>query len=225
MNDNRKLLWLSLMCIFALPVVNITYGGNTNEIHTPVSRQGNQVAPIVFLEGHINNKNDDIAEYINNLHEAKETLTNIDELEHEVNVKKEQAKIEQIQMEEVKAKEEKDYKDVTLTLTFYTGLESENGKGRAYMNAISGKLVGGQSIAMPRDIPFGSTIDIEGYGSRICDDRGSKKYIKWLNSEKTHMKVDLYIAPNKGESDKQYWKRVNNMGVIKGVKAKLYIKE
>ena len=46
------------------------------------------------------------------------------------------------------------------------------------------------------------------------------------------MKVDLYIARNKDEEgsynkkakDAKYKKRVNDMGVIKDVKAKLYIK-
>ena len=183
---------------------------STNDSHT---------TPIVFWEEHMADKNQDIIEYINDLNQARKELGSTLELEHEVAIKKEQVKLEQVQEEK-----EKDYQDVTLTISFYTALESENGKGRANMNAIGGTLTPNQSIAVPRDIPFGSVLEIEGYGKRVCDDRGSKKYIKWLDNEKTHMKVDLYIARNKGENDRQYWKRVNALGIVKDVKAKLYIK-
>ena len=219
MNYSRRLLWLFLV-VYIILVLTTVLKKNATTAQTQKSTNSSHTSPIVFLEEHMADKNKDIVEYIETLNHAKKELNSTLELEHEVGIKKEQVKLEQVQ-----AEEEKDYQDVTLTISFYTALESENGKGRANMNAIGGTLVANQSIAMPRDIPFGSILEIEGYGKRVCDDRGSKKYIKWLNDEKTHMKVDLYIARNKDESNKQYWKRVNDMGVIKDVKAKLYIKE
>lgn len=180
------------------------------EIDTP--------SPIVYLQEYMKNRNKDIVEYIQIWQQARADLMDASILQSEIDMIKQWA-IEHGD----RSNNLKNYKDVTLTITFYTSLESENGKGRANMNAIGGKLVANQSIAAPRDIPFGSVLEIEGYGNRIVDDRGSKKYIKWLNSEKTHMKVDLYVARNSGETDSQYWQRVNNMGVIKNVKAKLYI--
>lgn len=218
MNYSRRLLWL-LLGIYIILVLITMLKKNVSIAQTTKEANDNHTTPIVFLEEHMADKNKDIIEYMDDLNRARKELNSILELEHEVAIKREQAKLEQVQ-----AEKEKDYQDVTLTISFYTALESENGKGRANMNAIGGELTPNQSIAMPRDIPFGSILEIEGYGERVCDDRGSKKYIKWLNDDKTHMKVDLYIAPKKGESNKQYWERVNNMGVIKGVKAKLYIK-
>lgn len=218
MNYSRRLLWLFLVIYIILVLTNVLKK-NVSIAQTTKETNDNHTTPIVFLEEHMADKNKDIIEYMDNLNQARKELNSTLELEHEVAIKKEQITLEQAQEEK-----EKDYQDVTLTISFYTALESENGKGRANMNAIGGTLMANQSIAMPRDIPFGSILEIEGYGKRVCDDRGSKKYIRWLNDEKTHMKVDLYIARNKGESNKQYWKRVNDMGVIKDVKAKLYIK-
>lgn len=213
MNYSRRLLWL-LLVIYIILIFTTVLKKNTITAQTQKSTNNNHTSAIVFLEEHMADKNQDIIEYMDSLNQTRKELNNTLELEHEVNIKKEQ----------IQKTQEKDYKEVTLTLTFYTGLESENGKGMAYMNARGGKLIANQSIAVPRDIPFGSVLEIEGYNKRTVDDRGSKKYIKWLNDDKTHMKVDLYIARNKGESDKKYWKRVSDMGVIKDVKAKLYIK-
>jgi len=222
MNYNRRLPWLFLVVCVVITFAT-TLQKDEAVAQTQKSTETIRVTPIVFLEEHIANRNRDVYKFIEDLNRSKEEQILEEELrlKNEIKIKKELA-LKKKDIEEIEPV--KDYQDVTLTISFYTALESENGKGRANMNAIGGKLVANQSIAVPRDIPFGSILEIEGYGKRVCDDRGSKKYIKWLNDEKTHMKVDLYIARNKGESDSQYWKRVNALGIVRDVKAKLYIK-
>ena len=76
-------------------------------------------------------------------------------------------------------------------------------------------------IAVPRSIPFGSKIILEGV-EYIATDTGNPKYICEL-SDGT-LRVDVFIERQFGESDYQYEKRVNNMGVKK-ITGELYIKE
>ena len=154
MNDNRRLLWL-LLAIYIILIFTNVLKKDTTTAQMQKSTNSNHTSAIVFLEEHIADKNKDIIEYIYSLNQARKELNSTLELEHKVVIKREQLKLEQDQEEK-----EKDYQDVTLTISFYTALESENGKGRANMNAIGGTLVANQSIAMPRDIPFGSILEI-----------------------------------------------------------------
>lgn len=108
-----------------------------------------------------------------------------------------------------------EYKSVNVVVTFYTSLPSENG-GNTGMNAINGMLKVG-SLSAPKDIPFGTTFIIEGLpadtqtNTFVVDDRGGA--IKWIDSNT--MKLDVYISRKQGESDSEYYKRVNNLGVFK----------
>ncbi|MCD3321124.1 hypothetical protein G8V07_12470 [Clostridium botulinum D/C] len=79
-----------------------------------------------------------------------------------------------------------------IVASHYSGREEENGKGRAYRNAL-GKALTYQTIAVPRNIPLGSLIkliDNEGNSYiKIALDYGSTKHIRWIDSNT--MKVDV----------------------------------
>lgn len=111
--------------------------------------------------------------------------------------------------------EEDSWIEVDLHISYYTDLPIENTPNKETTDAQGNSLVFG-TLATPRDLALGTKFMIEGYDNEfIGRDRGSKKYIKWLNKEKTLMKVDMFIPRNKGESDKTYLKRVDNLGITK----------
>lgn len=97
--------------------------------------------------------------------------------------------------------------NVDAVLTFYTDLPSENG---GYTVTAVGKKHHSKTIAAPKEIPIGTTIDCGRYGKRVVDDRGGA--IKFDSNGR--MKLDVYIARQSGETDEQYYNRVNSMGVI-----------
>lgn len=79
-----------------------------------------------------------------------------------------------------------------ITASHYSGREEENGKGRAYRNAL-GKPLTYETIAVPRNIPLGSLIkliDNEGNSYiKIALDYGSTKHIRWIDNNT--MKIDV----------------------------------
>ena len=97
------------------------------------------------------------------------------------------------------------YKVYTMTLSFYTDLNCENGFGP--ITATGKRLTSGQ-IAN-NQLPFGTKVYIDGHGMKTVEDRGSTRYFN------TVTKVDVFIPRNAGESDSAYWRRVNNMGKVK----------
>lgn len=125
--------------------------------------------------------------------------------------------------EKEKPKENTSYKEVNVRVSFYTSLASENG-GYEGMNAISGKLKLG-SISAPKSVPFGSKISIAemqnhlGITEFTVDDRGGAIFIR---DDGTY-KLDVYVPKKQGESDNEYFKRVNSMGIV-NTKAKIYFK-
>ncbi|MGL4345445.1 MAG: hypothetical protein ACRCTE_09625 [Cellulosilyticaceae bacterium] len=99
-------------------------------------------------------------------------------------------------------------------ISFYTGLAIENG-GYTETNALGSPLQIG-SLAAPLDIPFGTEFFIQDLPVDIptsrftVDDRGGA--IKRIHSKK--IKLDVYVQRLPGESDEDYFRRVNNLGII-----------
>lgn len=100
----------------------------------------------------------------------------------------------------------RDYDIVTFELTYYTDLASENG-GYANLTASGDKLRTGH--VANNQLPFGTNIYIEGHGVKVVKDRGAKSYFNRVN------RVDVYVPKNAGESDTEYFNRVNAMGRVK----------
>lgn len=151
------------------------------------------------------------------IEEELEEFAGINESKLEQDIKAEEAKKKaeeeaKRKAEEAKKKAEEDAKKKkkNVILTFYTDLESENGKGLSGRNAINGYL-SSSSIAAPKDIPFGTKIELADYGTRYVDDRGGSK-IRVL--EGGTIRLDVFVPRIAGEDDNKYWQRVNNMGVV-----------
>ena len=129
---------------------------------------------------------------------------------------------EQHRIEEEKKRKEQEERDKhkrNFIVTYYGATYNECGNN--HFITASGVPVEEGHIAVPRSIPFGSKIILEGK-EYIATDTGNPKYICEL-SDGT-LRVDVFIERQYGESDYQYEKRVNNMGTKKIV-GELYMKE
>ena len=127
---------------------------------------------------------------------------------------------EQHRQKEKKRKEEEEKLNYrrNFIVTYYGATYNECGNN--HFITASGVPVEEGHIAVPRSIPFGSKIILEGK-EYIATDTGNPKYICEL-SDGT-LRVDIFIERQYGENDYQYEKRVNNMGVKKIV-GELYLK-
>ena len=125
------------------------------------------------------------------------------------------------QEEEKKRKEEEEKLNHrrNFIVTYYGATYNECGNN--HFITASGVPVEEGHIAVPRSIPFGSKIILEG-NEYIATDTGNPKYICEL-SDGT-LRVDVFIERHYGESDYQYEKRVNNMGA-KRIVGELYLKQ
>ena len=123
-------------------------------------------------------------------------------------------------IEERKRKEEEEKLNHrrNFIVTYYGATYNECGNN--HFITASGVPVEEGHIAVPRNIPFGSKIILEGK-EYIATDTGNPKYICEL-SDGT-LRVDVFVGRQYGENDYQYEKRVNNMGVKKIV-GELYLK-
>lgn len=86
-------------------------------------------------------------------------------------------------------------------VTYYTDLNSENGYGA--VNCLGEKLE--HTMIASNYYKLGTKIKIDGVTYEVRD-RGSSRF----NNPK---RLDMFIPRNKGESNSEYYKRVNAMGV------------
>jgi 3D (Asp-Asp-Asp) domain-containing protein len=95
--------------------------------------------------------------------------------------------------------------EVDITLTFYTSLAEENG-GFNGINCIGKKLTSG--TVANNVLPLGTEIYTKEFGTLTVSDRGG-------NNFNTINRLDVYVPREDGESDRDYFIRVNKMGKIK----------
>lgn len=164
----------------------------------------------------INRKIEENEEIINKLETNLNTLEkSVNEIE-KVNLEKTNVEVKETRVidnisyiKNIYSLNDKNVKEVTFHLSFYTNLACENG-GWANLTASGKKLTDG--MVANNHLPFGTKIYIEGYGLKTVEDRGSSKYFD------DETKVDVFVPRLDGETDSQYHKRVNNMGrkTVKG---------
>lgn len=90
-------------------------------------------------------------------------------------------------------------------LTYYTDLAVENSTKYGGVNCRGEKLTEGMIASNFYEL--GTKIVIDGVTYEVSD-RGSSRF---SNSKR----LDVFIPRNQGESNREYYKRVNNMGVRK----------
>ena len=114
---------------------------------------------------------------------------------------------------------EREFIEIDVELSFYTGLACENTPLGA-VDAQGNALIWG-TIAVPRTVSLGTEFSFDNYPDMIftARDRGSVKHIRV--TDKGVYRMDVYCPRKQGESDSAYYKRVNNYGKIK-TKGKLY---
>lgn len=107
------------------------------------------------------------------------TETEVEEVEEP---KKPEAVAEEEEVEEAPSAK-------TFEVTAYTSGEESTGKtpgDESYGVTASGTTVTeGRTVACPSSIPFGTTVDIEGVGERVCEDRGGAI---------TEGRIDVYMS-------------------------------
>lgn len=92
----------------------------------------------------------------------------------------------------------------TFTLSFYTNLPSENG---GYTITASGKSLRFGMVAS-NFYSLGTEIYLNGYGTMTVEDRGGSNF-------NNSYRLDVFIPRRSGESNSEYLRRVNNMGMPK----------
>ncbi|MFW2490132.1 3D domain-containing protein [Clostridium chromiireducens] len=182
-----------LMCSLSFIILFNTYSMSTitpfNALATDVVDEKN-IKPL---------NNDEIQENENplkNLQTEKMELSKLitqKESENEINKKPEEAE-----------KNEPEWKE--FILTFYTSLNSENSSAGPVTCQNKPLTHGGVANNV---IPQNTNIYLEGYGQVTVNDRGSDKYFGVDN------RLDVFIEREPGESDRQYYQRVNSYGVQK----------
>lgn len=95
--------------------------------------------------------------------------------------------------------------ELDITLTFYTSLAEENG-GFSGINCIGKKLTSG--TVANNVLPLGTEIYTKEFGTLTVSDRGG-------NNFNTVNRLDVYVPREAGESDRDYFIRVNKMGKVK----------
>ena len=132
-----------------------------------------------------------------------------------------QMRLEEIKLREEEKKRKEEEEKLThqrnFIVTYYGATYNECGNN--HFITASGVPVEEGHIAVPRNIPFGSKIILEGK-EYIATDTGNPKYICEL-SDGT-LRVDVFVRRQYGENDYQYEKRVNNMGTKK-IEGELYL--
>lgn len=95
--------------------------------------------------------------------------------------------------------------ELDITLTFYTSLAEENG-GFNGINCSGKKLTPG--TVANNVLPLGTEIYTKEFGTLTVSDRGGDNF-------DTTNRLDVYVPRKDGESDKDYFTRVNNMGRVR----------
>ena len=86
---------------------------------------------------------------------------------------------------------EKEYKDITVKVTYYTNIDDTLQGGQEDRKGVPLTAHNEPIVAMPSDIPYGSVLDINGIGKfKVVDTGGA---ITWI--DENTCKVDVFI-PN-----------------------------
>lgn len=153
---------------------------------------------------------------IENKVDNKEMVLKTDKYELIVNPIFEKLEKDKIEFEKKKA-EEKRQKELEIQkknepqwqefiLTYYSSMNEENG---GYENTTSqGKKLSRGGVAN-NVIPQNTKIYLEGYGTVTVNDKGSNKHFS------IDTRLDVFVERKLGESDREYARRIEKMGVKK----------
>jgi 3D (Asp-Asp-Asp) domain-containing protein len=115
----------------------------------------------------------------------------------------EKKKAEEIRQKEIDIQKKNEPQWQEFTLTYYSSMNSENGYGAI---TSQGKRLSRGGCAN-NIIPQNTQIYLEGYGTVTVNDKGSNKHFG------IDTRLDVFIEREPEESDRQYAKRIEKMGV------------
>ena len=101
---------------------------------------------------------------------------------------------------------------INIVVTFYTELAEENG-GYAGMTCEAKRLVPGM-VATIDELPLGTILETETFGTLTVADR-MHRGVGLSRCGNYEYPIDMFVARNYGESDYEYKRRVNKMGVVR----------
>ena len=203
MLNNRLVSGIITTTLLLTPTNAVAYANNTVEKVT-FNKINNDNTPTIYDE---------------NYYKLKEEFKTKQNIINRVNERFDKIEEQHRQEEEKKRKEEEEKLNHrrNFIVTYYGATYNECGNN--HFITASGVPVEEGHIAVPRNIPFGSKIILEGK-EYIATDTGNPKYICEL-SDGT-LRVDVFVGRQYGENDYQYEKRVNNMGTKK-IEGELYL--
>lgn len=178
------------------------------------------ILPLVFISPSTITPFPEAKQLIDSKINSNEMVLKTDKLGLLINPIQEKFEKDKIELEKKKAEEEtkkqieeqkKNEPELqTFLLTYYGLLSSECGNTKGI--TASGKRISRGMIASPPQLKFGTKIMIEG-NEYVVEDRGSSKYIK-VNNDGS-IRLDVYLPKIDGESDNEYYKRIQSKGVRK----------
>ena len=196
MLNNRIVSGIITTTLLLTPTNTVAYANNTVEKVT-FNKINNDNTPKIYDENYC---------------KLKEELKTKQNIINRVN-----ERFDKIEEKKRKEEEEKLNHRRNFIVTYYGATYNECGNN--HFITASGVPVEEGHIAVPRNIPFGSKIILEGK-EYIATDTGNPKYICELSDGS--LRVDVFVGRQYGENDYQYEKRVNNMGTKK-IEGELYL--
>ena len=183
MLNNRIVSGIITTTLLLTPTNTVAYANNTVENEVTFNKINNDNTPKIYEE---------------NYHKLKEEFKTKQNIINRVNERFD--KIEE--QHKKKRKEEEESYNIELIFSFYTSLSSENG-GNEGITCTGSKLKYGDLAS-----------NVWGLGTKFKTQSGEIFTIadKGGSHFNSHNRVDCYIPRQIGESDYQYYKRVNNMG-------------
>ena len=202
MLNNRIVSGIITSCLLLTPTNTVSANNNVEKV--TFNKINNDNTPKIYDENYCKLKEE---------FKTKQNIIN------RVNERFDKIEEQRRQEEEKKRKEEEEKLNHrrNFIVTYYGATYNECGNN--HFITASGVPVEEGHIAVPRNIPFGSKIILEGK-EYIATDTGNPKYICEL-SDGT-LRVDVFVGRQYGENDYQYEKRVNNMGTKK-IEGELYL--
>ena len=196
MLNNRIVSGMITSCLLLTPTNTVSASTNV-ENEVTFNKINNDNTPKIYEE---------------NYHKLKEEFKTKQNIINRVN-----ERFDKIEEKRRKEEEKKLNHRRNFIVTYYGATYNECGNN--HFITASGVPVEEGHIAVPRNIPFGSKIILEGK-EYIATDTGNPKYICELSDGS--LRVDVFVGRQYGENDYQYEKRVNNMGTKK-IEGELYL--
>ena len=196
MLNNRIVSGIITSCLLLTPTNTVSASTNV-ENEVTFNKINNDNTPKIYEESYYKLKEE---------FKTKQNITN------RVN-----ERFDKIEEKKRKEEEEKLNHRRNFIVTYYGATYNECGNN--HFITASGVPIEEGHIAVPRNIPFGSKIILEGK-EYIATDTGNPKYICELSDGS--LRVDVFVGRQYGENDYQYEKRVNNMGTKK-IEGELYL--